>query len=131
MRKQKVTNLEWQISERVASARKKAGLSREELGEFLSLEEQSYGHYERGRSAFTIEQLFLVSRVLRVPVEDLLGLPLPDNMSEDERWLLNAYNRLDEQKKRTLRFMAISLSEQAPLSYEQMAQLAAKGFDGQ
>lgn len=79
-----VTKLEEQITQRVISARLTASLSRQDVGERLNLGEQSYGHYERGRYAFTVEQLFQLSRILGKPVTWFLGLPSELDPDEDE-----------------------------------------------
>ena len=76
---------------RVRDRRRKAtpSLSQEDVAEALGLTKSGYGHYERCKQRFTVEQLFQLSQLLHVPVEELLGLPLPGEMSEDERRLLD------------------------------------------
>ncbi|HUW08651.1 MAG TPA: helix-turn-helix transcriptional regulator, partial [Anaerolineae bacterium] len=66
-----MTELEEAIARRVIRARERAGLDRAEVASALSLEVNSYGHYERGRTAFSVEQLFIISRFFPVPIEEL------------------------------------------------------------
>lgn len=79
------------VAQRVQDARKRRGLTHEEMGEKLGLTKAGYGHYERGRQAFSIEQLFVIARVLDRPVEWLLGLN--SEMSDDELLALALYRR--------------------------------------
>jgi transcriptional regulator with XRE-family HTH domain len=61
------------------------------LGQKLGLTATGYGHYERGRQAFSIEQLFVIARVLDRPVEWFLGLN--SELSDDELLALGLYRR--------------------------------------
>lgn len=63
-----------------------------DVSEALGLSEVGYGHYERGIRAFTVEQLFQLSRVLGKPVTFFLGLDTGlDPEAED---LLFHYRRI-------------------------------------
>jgi transcriptional regulator with XRE-family HTH domain len=93
-----VTHLEGQIIKRVTEARTNAKLSRKEVADRLNLEEQSYGHYERGRFAFTVEMLFQLSKILGKPIEWLLGLPT--EMTPDEQEMLALYRELHPDARR-------------------------------
>lgn len=86
------TKLEEQITERVIAARKDAGLERKNLAEALVIDVNSYGHYERGRYAFTVDQLFTLSRVLGRSVEWFLGLET--ELTDREDHLLTIYRGL-------------------------------------
>src|SRR5512136_472668 len=79
-----VSQVEQRIIDRVVRARQDVDLSRKNVAKALGIEEQSYGHYERGRFAFTIEQLLILSRVLRRPVTWFLGIS-SDLSNEEER----------------------------------------------
>jgi transcriptional regulator with XRE-family HTH domain len=92
----KLTPREKEICRRVRDRRGKATppLSQEDVAEALGLTKSGYGHYERCKQRFTVEQLFQLSQLFHVPVEELLGLPLPGEMSEDERQLLDDFRRM-------------------------------------
>ena len=94
------TKLEREIIRRVAEARKDAHLTHKELGQALSLSETGYGHYERGRQALTVEQLFILSRVLSHSVEHFLGLE--NGLAEDEDALLATYRSIHSPEIREL-----------------------------
>lgn len=95
-----VTKVESQITKRVIRAREEAGLRRKEVADALGLEEQSYGHYERGRYAFTVEQLLLLSRTLNKPVTWFLGIKT--DFAEDEEELLHAYRAISDDRIKAL-----------------------------
>lgn len=95
-----VTKLEEQITQRVMAARERAKIDRQIVADALSLDANSYGHYERGRSAFTVEQLFVLSKVLSKPVAWFLGLE--SKLREDEQELLYLYNELAEEDQRLM-----------------------------
>lgn len=88
-----VSKLELRIISKVVRAREDAGLSRKEVAKALNLEEQSYGHYERGRFAFTVEQLLILSRVLRRPLTWLVGLPT--ELTEEEERLVHLWRTVE------------------------------------
>jgi transcriptional regulator with XRE-family HTH domain len=97
-RKRVPTKLEDQITKRVIAARQRGGLDRKDVADALNMGLNSYGHYERGRYAFTVDQLFTLSRVLGVRVEWLLGLE--SDLAEDEERLLGAYRSMGEERRR-------------------------------
>lgn len=112
-----MNTLDTEISRRVREARKSAGLSQEEVGEHLGLTRGGYGHYERGRQPFTVEQLFRLSRILGEPVEYFLGLDT--ELTSDEKKLLDYYRRIDPPELRevaleSVRLLADSLLRRKP-----------------
>jgi transcriptional regulator with XRE-family HTH domain len=80
------------IANRVRGAREEARLSQEDVAVKLGLTGAGYGHYERSRQVFSVEQIFLLSRILNRPVEWLLGLET--SLSDSEGVLLTAYRRI-------------------------------------
>jgi len=87
------TKREAAITAKVVQAREKAGLERKALAEALSLDLNSYGHYERGRYAFTIDQLFVISSALGRPVEFFLGLDT--GLAEDEAQVVHLWRQIE------------------------------------
>jgi len=102
-----VTRLEEQITKRVVDSREAIGLSRKEVASMLNLEEQSYGHYERGRSAFTVDQLFQLSRILGKPITYFLGVS--DKLAPDEEEALHLYRSLTQERSRQLAIRTLRL----------------------
>lgn len=96
----KVTRQEAAIINRVIAAREERGLSRADVAEALSLERPSYAHYERGRSAFTVEQLFQLSRILGKPVTWFLGIDT--DLADDEAELVHLYRQIDDERMRAM-----------------------------
>jgi len=97
MRKVIVSKLEAAITRRVTEARQKAQLTHKEVGEALSLSETGYGHYERFRQPFTIEQLFQLSRILGRSVEWFLGLD--NDLTPEEDHLLALYRNASDDRQ--------------------------------
>lgn len=106
------TDLEAKITARVIDARKKAELDRRDLADALVLDLNSYGHYERGRYAFTIDQLFILSRVLNRSVPWLLGLDTGLTEAEDE--LLTCFRNTDDSGQNAVLSVARSMARDRP-----------------
>jgi len=109
------------VRRRVIRARKAAGLSRKEVADALSITENTYGHYERGRTPFTIEQLFVLSRVLGHPVEYFLDLT--PGLSEEENHLVALYRSLEPPGQRWL----MELAETTARTQREMEQEQEQG----
>lgn len=90
-----LTKREDAVRKRVIQAREDLGMDRNDVAKALSMEYQSYSHYERGRFAFTVEQLFQLARILGRPVEYFLGLDT--QLTDDEGQLLVLYRAIDGQ----------------------------------
>jgi transcriptional regulator with XRE-family HTH domain len=80
------------IANRVRSAREAAGLSQEDVARQLALTPSGYGHYERNRQTFTVEQIFRLSTILEKRVEWLLGLD--ETLSMEEGALVTAFRKI-------------------------------------
>ena len=87
-----LTPRERAIARRVRAARKAVRLSQTDVAEALGLSKSGYGHYDRGRQPFTVEQIYQLSRVLGRSVEWLLGLEMGINDDEDK--LLTRFRQL-------------------------------------
>ena len=107
----KLTPREKETCRRVRDRRGKAtpSLSQEDVAEALGLTKSGYGPYERCKQRLTVAQLFHLSQLLHVPVEELLGLPLPGEMSEDERRLLDDLRRIQSPALREHALLLVSL----------------------
>lgn len=57
---------------RIVDARKRAGVTQAELARRLGLNQSTVSRLEQGRSPLTVDRLFDVSRVLGIPVSELL-----------------------------------------------------------
>lgn len=82
------------VAQRVREAREARNLSQGEVGDKIGLSDGGFGHYERDRQTFTIQQLFDLERVLGRSVAWFLGLPTkPDELTHDEQYALSLYRR--------------------------------------
>lgn len=124
------------ITQRIIREREKAGIKKVEFAERLGLTKSGYTPYETRvgtayEGTFTVEQLFKIAGVLAVPIEKLLGLPLPADMTEEARWLLNTYDLLPADQRRILILVANALLRQEPLPGQEPPGLSAQGLNGQ
>jgi transcriptional regulator with XRE-family HTH domain len=82
------------VARRVKQARESLGLSQADIARRLGLTEAGYGHYERDRQTFTVQQLFELERVLGQSVQWFLGIPTrPDELTEAELRALELFRR--------------------------------------
>lgn len=96
------------IGTRIAEARERAGLNRNQLARALGTSWQHVDHWEKGRTRPTLESVRKIAEVLEVPVESLLGLR---DMAPN-----NAYERyLEEKAPADLTEEEASWLEAAPL----------------
>ena len=97
----RVSSNEASITNRVRRARREAGLNQTQLAARIGLSKAGYSHYERGRQPFTVDQLFLLSRILGRSVEWFLGLDT--KLTDDEDRLLTTYRGIESERlKRAL-----------------------------
>ena len=81
------------IAQQIRTARERAGLTQDDVAARLGLSRAAYGHYERGRTAFQIDALFVLADLLDLHLGNLLGLD--ENLAQDEALLLVAYRKLN------------------------------------
>jgi len=80
------------VAHRVKQARLRAQLTQAAIGEHLGLSEVGYGHYDRARQPFSIDQLFKLSSILGRSVQHFLGID--NGLTPDEDELLARYRAL-------------------------------------
>jgi len=102
----------------VRRARIESGLSQEAVGEALGLSVTGYGHYERARQPFTVEQLFRLSSVLGRPVTWFLGIDT--GLSEEDAEVLHLWRQIETPAVRdtTLRLLRIQVESDRSLRNE-------------
>jgi transcriptional regulator with XRE-family HTH domain len=72
LRKIELTELSERVGEKLRQARERAGLNQPTLGARLGVTKATVSHWEAGRHSISIEDLIRVSRILDVPLSDLL-----------------------------------------------------------
>lgn len=84
------------LGNRIRNARKKCGMTQEQLGEVCDLSTAHIGHIERGTRSLSIESLIAIASVLGVSTDFLLM----DFSHTDDRFsmLINSINGLDKQQ---------------------------------
>jgi transcriptional regulator with XRE-family HTH domain len=80
--------LKYTLGLRVQAARKRAGLTQEELAASIRRTPESISNIERGQQLPTIETLADLGRVLSVPITDFLdGIAAPSSISPERQRL--------------------------------------------
>jgi transcriptional regulator with XRE-family HTH domain len=97
------TNLQLRqrVAARLRQARLNKGLSQEQLAEAMKISAESVSRYERGQLALSLELLSRASRVLDVPIEQLVGKG-PVGLSAEETELVEGWRRLSAQGQRVV-----------------------------
>lgn len=107
----KLSAREAAIARRVKRERQRQGLSQSDMAKALGLSQAGYGHYDRARQPFTVDQLFQLSRILSCSAESLLGLDA--ELTEDELQLLtNFRNAPDDASRRILLEVSRSVAKE-------------------
>jgi len=103
MPRTKATNMQLRqrVARRLRDARVAQNLSQEDLAEKLGVAPESVSRFERGRSPLSLELLGRASRVLGVPIEQLVGKG-PAGLSTEETELVEAWRRLGAQGRRAV-----------------------------
>lgn len=104
-------------AERIAQRRHKLGLSQEDLAAFAGTSQRQISKYETGKNDPTGDVLAALAQALDTTTDWLLGLTDnperllrgQDDLSDDERELLELYRRHSPDKRRQMRNVAKAL----------------------
>ena len=111
------------LGEAARSARTRLGLTQADVAERVGIATEVYGRIERGGMLPSVETLRKLCAVLRVPADELLGLPLsaspvsvnepaaPYGESPQDRRLARRLKRLSAKQLRLLGLMAEALAQ--------------------
>lgn len=99
-------------------ARNDAGLTQKKISEAIGISQQSYSDYENGRTFPDEMTLIKLANTLNISVDYLLGrtddigaaIPIEQNLSRDEREVLDLYSSLSPTRKEDLRIYLRALS---------------------
>ena len=72
------------LGERILKLRKQNGLSQEQLGEQINVTRQTISNWELGETAPNPEQLKLLSKVLKISVDELLGNKIESDLNNNK-----------------------------------------------
>ena len=125
VRKTKSAKLAAQIGNAAREARKRAGLTQEEVAERVGVAVEVYGRMERGIALPSTPTLFKLCRILGVRANALLGLATDENeappqpaqpppelvMTQDSRRLLRVLRKMDADQLAAFKRMSGVLSE--------------------
>ena len=87
-----------EFRERLKALRKEIGLTQIELGEKLNYGSTAIANYESGRNEPSLDVLIVLADALGVTVDELLGV----EQNPEEKRLLSAFQKLDEEEKMTI-----------------------------
>ncbi|MCE6988199.1 helix-turn-helix domain-containing protein [Dyadobacter sp. CY323] len=86
------------LSERIRQVRLQKGLSQENMADMLGLSTTAYGDLERGRTELSVSRLENISKLLEIPLPELLGF---DSLSMSEtEWLRQENTRILSENRR-------------------------------
>lgn len=88
---------------RIAELRKKSGLTQGELGDILGISQQAISKYENSDENISGEVLSAMSKVFKVPIDDILRKELKNSQKEYDvkREILDLYKSLDQYNRDT------------------------------
>lgn len=93
--------LRQRVARRLRDARVAKGLSQEKFSEAMGVAPESISRFERGRTPLSLELLGRASRVLGLPIEQLVGKG-PTGLSAEETVLVEGWRRLGAQGRRAI-----------------------------
>lgn len=99
--------------------REELGISQKALAEKLGVSHTNIYNYEMGRTEPSIEMLKLIAEILGVTVgylvgaEDETGLPVPQDISDEEKKLLVYFRGIDKSQQRAILFTTENLYKES------------------
>jgi transcriptional regulator with XRE-family HTH domain len=72
------------IGSRIRTLRQQAGLTQEQLGEAVGLSYQQIQKYEHGESKITVDLLYRLSRIFRIPVVEFIPRTVYSSEQEEQ-----------------------------------------------
>lgn len=72
-----------QIKENIATARKKAGKTQEEMSKLLNITQPAYSYYEKGEKPIPLNKIQKICDILSIPIKSLLGDIITDENNDD------------------------------------------------
>lgn len=107
------------LGERIASARERAGMNKNQLARELGTSWQHVDHWEKGRTEPSLASLRRIGEVLRVSIDTLLGAQEGAMHSALERFLAER-DDLTSDEEEWLRRAPIDPAQAAPEDYRRL-----------
>ncbi|WP_055667336.1 helix-turn-helix domain-containing protein [Desnuesiella massiliensis] len=82
-----------QIKENISYARKKAGMTQEEMYKLLDITQPAYSYYEKGEKPIPLNKIQKICEILSIPIKSILRDISLDESNEDT--LLKISNNLE------------------------------------
>lgn len=114
----KTQNSKAAFGKRLAAAREAKGLTKQKLGEVISVHHSQIGRYEKGEASPAAEVLKKMANALNVSTDYLMNGTAADLAAENinDKTLINQFNRIselsEESKKVVLTFLDAFLFQQ-------------------
>lgn len=90
------------IGERIREARKKAGITQEELSEILDVTVGFISRMERGKTEVNLKRLGQIARILDIPLEELVSGTTPDSEKYLDKDLAKIYENCDADQQKLI-----------------------------
>jgi transcriptional regulator with XRE-family HTH domain len=82
-----------QIKESIATARKQAGITQEQMSKLLDITQPAYSYYEKGDKPIPLNKIQKICQILSIPIISLLGDTYLNEKNEDV--LISINNNLE------------------------------------
>src|SRR5687767_5568391 len=107
------------LGERIASARERAGMNKNQLARELGTSWQHVDHWEKGRTEPSLSSLRRIGEVLRVSIDALLGAENAELPSALERFFAER-DDLSGEEQEWLRRAPVDPAHATPDDYERL-----------
>lgn len=92
--------------EQLRKARIQAGLTQIQIAEALGIKDSTYSGYETGKRHPDVEKIKQLLKILNTSGDFLLETGLDETPTQDEKYLIELYNKTDDFGRETIRIIA-------------------------
>jgi transcriptional regulator with XRE-family HTH domain len=109
---------------KIRNVRKSSKMTQMQFAEKLHLTQQMLSRYESGQTSIPYELIESIANRFGIPVNYFLGIS-SDDITGDERLLVEYYRKLDERLKESLLELMRAMSDVKVTSFDSMDKLKA------
>lgn len=96
-------NIKENVSKNLRKFRKERKIKQKELGELIGVQEATVSMWETGKNSIDIETLYKISRILKVSINELIGLENEKIEPQIEKELNKLNNKGKEEAKKRIK----------------------------
>ncbi|PWL65970.1 MAG: XRE family transcriptional regulator [Amedibacillus dolichus] len=90
------------FNEKLKAARKQKGLSQAALGKLLSVQAQTVGRWETGKSKPNLKTINKLCEVLNIPLYSLISKDVDYQLNYEEAFVIKKYRELNDDGKQMI-----------------------------